>query len=222
MPSKLQHRIREARDRAKLTQEQVAEALALKSREAVSQWEVGKSRPKLLNMKAFSKLTGAPFWWLMNDDVDVNSSYEQNLSHSSGKNGRKLGDTIPSYIRRVRLVSLLQARLGAQVADEQDEHALPCPVECGPRTFAVRITGVSNEPRIHDGECAFIDPDRAPEHLNFIMVDRDEWPDPRVRQYVEEGSRSFVRSGPQWPEPPQELDPDTRFLGVVIWVGREP
>lgn len=51
-------KIRAARDLAKLTQEQVAEALDL-TKSAISQWEGNKTTPTLSQFRAFCALTGA-------------------------------------------------------------------------------------------------------------------------------------------------------------------
>jgi transcriptional regulator with XRE-family HTH domain len=54
---KLPGRMRSARERAGLTQEQVAEQMG-KSRAAVSSWESGVETPRLIHIKRFASICG--------------------------------------------------------------------------------------------------------------------------------------------------------------------
>lgn len=99
----------------------------------------------------------------------------------------------------------------------------PVPVQCGLRTFVVRIQGFTNDPLARDGEFAFVDPDRAPQHLDLVIVDREEWLEPRTRQFIQEGSAAWVRAAsPAFSEPPQPVGGGLAFLGTVIFLGRLP
>src|SRR5207244_6087572 len=67
-------------------------------------------------------------------------------------------------------------------ADVQDPHAagyaeewLPCPVPHGPRTFVLKVRGVSMEspfgkPSFSEGDLIFVDPDREAMHRSLVIA----------------------------------------------------
>lgn len=61
----LNQRIFKARSDAKLTQEQLAQAVG-KTRGAVAQWESGEVRPRHATLEAIAKATKKPLHWLIN------------------------------------------------------------------------------------------------------------------------------------------------------------
>lgn len=75
MGSELWQRLRVARKFKDLTQQEVGDACGV-SREAVSQWEsedpAKRRNPGLPRLQAIEKLTGAPLWWLLSDNADLN------------------------------------------------------------------------------------------------------------------------------------------------------
>lgn len=105
--------------------------------------------------------------------------------------------------------------------DERTTDYFPCPVEIGARSLAVEIRGPANEPDLRDGEVAFIDPERTPRHKDFVLVDLEGWPEPRIRQYIFDGATAYLTStNAQWaPNAPEQLS-SHRILGVVVFVGR--
>lgn len=82
MATKMNQRIKHARQERTLTQAAVAKALGLKSREAVSQWEKdGGTKPSRDNLIAFSVLTGAPLDWLTSDKSNLDWDPSQSAGH---------------------------------------------------------------------------------------------------------------------------------------------
>lgn len=79
MPSELWQRLRAAREHAKLTQQQIADACGV-SREAVSQWEAKdpakRKTPGVPRLRIVSRLTSAPLDWLLDDGRDVEPGWE--------------------------------------------------------------------------------------------------------------------------------------------------
>src|SRR3546814_5556039 len=47
---------------------------------------------------------------------------------------------------------------------------MPCPKAHGPNTFALRVRGVSMEPKYRDGAVIFVDPARQADHLRNVVV----------------------------------------------------
>jgi transcriptional regulator with XRE-family HTH domain len=66
----LNQRIYKARSDAKLTQEQLAQAVG-KTRGAVAQWESGDVRPRHTTLQAIAKATGKTVLWLLNGGDDT-------------------------------------------------------------------------------------------------------------------------------------------------------
>ncbi|MDR3414610.1 MAG: S24 family peptidase [Nevskia sp.] len=81
--SELWQRLREARTRAQLTQQDIANLFGI-TREAVSQWESPRpekrTRPSIDQLKQIAKKTGAPFEdYLTNDDIDAGTDWSSPL-----------------------------------------------------------------------------------------------------------------------------------------------
>jgi transcriptional regulator with XRE-family HTH domain len=72
--SELWQRIRAARKRAGLTQQDVADNLNI-DRTAIAQWEARnpsrRTRPDIARLESFAHMTRTPTWWLLSDEVDV-------------------------------------------------------------------------------------------------------------------------------------------------------
>ncbi|MBV8659753.1 MAG: helix-turn-helix domain-containing protein [Burkholderiales bacterium] len=69
--SVLWQRLKVARKRAGLTQQEVADACNV-SRSAVSQWEIeGDKKPTVDNLRAFARATRTPLEWLMDDNASL-------------------------------------------------------------------------------------------------------------------------------------------------------
>ena len=64
------------------------------------------------------------------------------------------------------LISWVQAGEWTEIAGNfelgEAEDLLPCPVPCSADTFVLRVRGESMEPKFHDGELIFVDPQVAP------------------------------------------------------------
>ena len=83
MPSTLGQRIKAARLRCKLTQQQVADACGI-DRAAVSQWESSDpakaTRPSMDNLRAFQKMAKAPWDWLQSDESELGEAWDEKAS----------------------------------------------------------------------------------------------------------------------------------------------
>lgn len=84
--SELGQRIRAARKRVGLTQQQVAECFGI-DRTAVVQWESKDpkraTRPDVSRLEEFAKLTRTPLWWLLSDESDVAESWPEITSEKA-------------------------------------------------------------------------------------------------------------------------------------------
>jgi SOS-response transcriptional repressor LexA len=97
---------------------------------------------------------------------------------------------------------------------------LPCPVPCGPKTFAVKVCGVSMEPKFLDGDVIFVDPEVTPKHGRRVIAKVDN--EMVFRELVIDGDRRFLTwLNPNFPgNRLTELAPTAQIVGVIVgkWV----
>jgi hypothetical protein len=94
---------------------------------------------------------------------------------------------------------------------------LPCPVQCGPDTFALTVETGSMEPRFHEGEIVFVDPGTAPRHGRFVVAKPSQEEEPLLRQWVVEGGRRYLKAlNPVWPLALIPLTELAIVIGTVI------
>lgn len=130
----------------------------------------------------------------------------------------------------VPLISWVQAGNWSQIVDNfapgDAEDWLPCPAYFGPRTFALRVRGLSmynpgGEKSYNDGDIIFVDPDRAANHKSMVVVRLDDEEEATFKQLIIEGKRTYLKAlNPAWPNPIIEVNQNATICGVVIgkWV----
>lgn len=141
---------------------------------------------------------------------------------------RRDGNVEPgSAIRgEVPLISWVQAGAWSEIVDNfapgDAEEWLPCPRKFGPHAFALRVRGLSMEPRYQSGDIIFVDPDAGAEHGKHVVVRLDDEHEATFKQLVVEGGQRFLRAlNPDWPGPKLiQIDGNATICGVVIgkWV----
>jgi len=128
----------------------------------------------------------------------------------------------PAMRAPVPLISWVQAGDWASVIDNfqpgDAEEWLPVPKKHGPRAFALRVRGVSMEPKYRDGSIIFVDPDRAADHGRNVVVRLDNEKEATFKQLVIEGSEKFLKPlNPDWPGPKLiPINGNATICGVVI------
>ncbi len=90
--------IRNARNEAKLSQEQAAEALGV-SRQTVSNWENGKTYPDIISVIRMSDLYSVSLDRLLKEESSVKQSYKEYLEEST--------NTVKSNEHKSKLIMLL-------------------------------------------------------------------------------------------------------------------
>lgn len=72
------------------------------------------------------------------------------------------------------LISWVHAGEWTEIASDfalgDAEDLLPCPVPCSADTFVPRMRGESMEPKFHDGELIFVDPQVTPVGGRYVVV----------------------------------------------------
>lgn len=209
----LGQRIRSLRQARKLTLQQVADVFGI-TRASVAGWERGSSRPDQDKLVRLAKLLGTNVEWLLNGSSAAARRPDANIEA-----GPHLAGLVP-------LISWVQAGDWGQVVDNlapgDAEAWLPCPRRASAATFALRVRGISMEPRFQDGDIIFVDPDVPPAHGRNVVVRLDADGEATFKQLVVEGGAMFLRAlNPDWPGPKLiRVDADATFCGVVIgkWV----
>lgn len=132
----------------------------------------------------------------------------------------------PDIRGRVPLISWIQAGAWEQIVDNfavgDAEDWIPCPKNFGAHAFALRVRGVSMEPRYQDGDIIFVDPSANAEHGKNVVVRLDDENEATFKQLVIEGEHKFLKPlNPDWPGPKLiQINGNATICGVVIgkWV----
>lgn len=203
----LSERIKQARADAQLTQDQLAACVGV-TKSAVSQWEGGNTKgmkPENI-FKAAECLKVDPEWL------------------ATGKHSVK--EIAPAYLKggeRVPLISWVQAGHWCEAIDNPQgapEDWLNCPVPCSKNTFALKVHGISMEPRVKAGEIIFVDPEVEPVHGNLVVVRIESTGEATFKQLVvEDGKKMLKALNPDWPEKFITIKDDAIICGVVIFKG---
>jgi len=122
------------------------------------------------------------------------------------------------------LISWVQAGGWAEIAGGfalgDAEDLLPCPVRCSPDTFVLRVRGESMEPKFHDGDLIFVDPEAAPLSGRYVVVRLEDSHEATFKQLIVEGDRQYLKAvNPDWPQRIIEVDSNATICGVVVFKG---
>jgi len=91
------------------------------------------------------------------------------------------------------------------------------PTPCGPKTFALRVEGMSMEPKYLEGETIYVDPDVAPTNGKDVVIRLDDRNEVTLKRLVIEGRRSYLKPlNRLWPEQIIEVPDNARVVGVVL------
>lgn len=138
-----------------------------------------------------------------------------------GRYNTELG---PEPRRLQPLISWAQARGWAEISGNFElgvaEDLLPCPVRCSQDTFVLRVRGESMEPKFHDGDLIFVDPQVAPVSGRYVVVHLEDSPEATFKQLIVEGDRQFLKAeNPDWPQRIIEVNFNATICGVVVFRG---
>lgn len=130
----------------------------------------------------------------------------------------------------VPLISSVQAGNWSDIVDRfrpgDAEAWLPCPVRHGPNTFCLHVEGESmsnpgGRPTYEPGDVIFVDPGRAAQPGDRVVVRLEAQQQATFKQYLEEDGRKFLRAlNPDWRPKITEINGEATICGVVIgkWV----
>ena len=76
------------------------------------------------------------------------------------------------------------------------------------------------EPKFHDGDLIFVDPNVEPVHGKYVVVMLEDTSEATFKQLIVEGGRQYLKAlNPNWPDPIIEIDQNARICGVVVFKG---
>ena len=196
-------RLRGLRERAGLTQEEVATALGL-TRPAVGRWETGRSRPRLDKLEQLAGILGTTAYYLLNGD------------------GPQAVETKASSAY-VPMRSIGVACMGD--GDEQEADAVvevPAAVAARhPGMFVVHGVGSCMNRRYPEDAALGVDPTVEPRNGDAVLV-RDEARGSYVHAFLAGSGGTVMLSADSWSEEYPDIvvgpaDPPLEVLGVVVW-----
>jgi SOS-response transcriptional repressor LexA len=212
-------RIREARRRRGLTQTELAEACGWSGGQGrVGNYERDEREPSGAD---YTKLARA----LNVSPAELQFGVAKHIHHDTSPLGETNVEPGPALSRQVPVISWVRAGSWAEVADPYEvgdaEMWLPVPKRAGQRTFALRVRGISMEPRYQEGDIIFVDPDAEAHHGSRVVVRLEQEKEATFKELVIEGERRYLRAlNPAWPDPLLEVTKEAVIVGVVIgkWV----
>lgn len=217
----IENRIKQARKDAGLTQAQLAEKVGV-SKAAVSLWENSYTKSlKHENLLALEKVTGCRARWIV---FGEEPRFIEGEPAASGADANVAKG--PEIRRNVPVISWVQAGQWSEIIDNfhpgDAEEWLPCPVNCGPHTYVLRVQGISMEPRFREGELIFVDPDAQPDSGKFVVVRLEDTKKATFKQLIIEGGKRYLKAlNPDWPEPIIEVNSHATVCGVVVFKGEK-
>ena len=122
------------------------------------------------------------------------------------------------------LISWVQAGEWADIATyfelDDAEDLIPCPVHCSKGTFVLRVRGESMEPKFHDGDLIFVDPQVFPDNGRYVVVRIQGSHEATFKQLIVEGDRRYLKAlNPDWPNRIIEVSSEATICGVVVFKG---
>lgn len=201
-------RIKETRQIKGISQLELAEAIGIKQ-PAISQIERGGTKNTSYLQDIAAILHVNPYW----------------LQTGLGPREPEDGTTFSS--RKMPLLALADVPNDGIIDKDEVDSWVFCPFEhYGRKTFAVLVKDESmlagfGEHSLHPDDYAFIDPDRAPKHGDFVLVRGRGTQKAKLRKYVEEeGQTLLYTSNPSRGNQYAPLQ-DTKILGTVIAVTQQ-
>lgn len=209
--SGLQDRIRSALDmKPGLTQRGLAEFAGV-TPQAISGW-LRTGHVSIAGLIATAKYTGVTLDWLISGNGTPTTDSRIELG---------IAEPAVEYGRRIPVISWIQA---GDFCDAEDpfepgyaEEWVIGPEKCSKNAYALRVRGISMEPRFREGEVVIVDPDRAADPGKFVIAKKTGSQGATLKQLIYEDSSPYLKAiNPAWPEQIIKIDQDWHICGVVI------
>lgn len=129
----------------------------------------------------------------------------------------------PTLKAAVPLISWVQAGAWSEISEikEYDADRYLCPVKCSDQTFALKVHGVSMEPKFYEGDLIFVDPEAECIHGSYVVARLDDNNEATFKQLIIEGGQKFLKAAnPNWPEQLIAINGNCTLVGKVIFTGK--
>lgn len=159
--STVAQRLKIARERAGLSQSELARQLGITS-QSVNIWESGKTRPSRDNLAALARLTNVSVHWLLLGEELQEQATTANLLAS------KFGGRI---VRRLSMESAV-----ARATPDSSAPELVSIFPCGSDSYYIMLEDSSNDPVYPIGTICVMDPNARPLPCKFVLASFDDKP----------------------------------------------
>lgn len=198
-------RIKAARKAKKMTQKELSK-IANVSGTSIVYWERNEIEPKSKNLASLARaLDCAP------DYLMYGATFGEEIS-------------IAQFHSRVPLIKWSNVKDFSKepMSTEEDvENWLYCPVQCGNKTFAIRVDNDSmvsqnsNAKSYVAGTVIFVDPDVEATNGCRVVAKKHNSTEATFKELIKDGGESYLKPiNPQYPT--NKVDNDTIIIGVVI------
>jgi len=145
---------------------------------------------------------------------------ETQADKKSPNNNVELGPQIKST---VPLVSWVQAGAWSEINEirECDATRYMCPVNSSNKTFALKVQGISMEPKFYEGDLIFVDPEAECIHGSYVVARLDDDNEATFKQLIIESGHKFLKAAnPNWPEQLIPINGNCTLVGKVVFAGK--
>ena len=199
-------RIKERRKELKLTQVQLSEMVGI-AQQSLQKIENGTTKnPR--NIQALA------------DALDCAPEFLQ-FGIGGGENSNVAPG--PTLKAAVPLISWVQAGAWSDITEIKAYEAerYLCPVKCSDLTFALKVQGVSMEPKFFDGDLIFVDPEAECIHGSYVVARLDDDNQATFKQLIIESGHKFLKAAnPNWPEQLIPINGNCTLVGKVVFAGK--
>lgn len=199
-------RIKEERERAGVTQQQLCDLFTppLK-RSSVSKWESGASNPDIDRLPVIAKKLKTTVEYLLTGKKEP-SHWDENVSRIS----------LP-YQKQVPIINWVQAGHwnNQQPYEGEYEYVLSM-FDTGPRGYALQVEGESMMPRYHPKDLIFVNPDHAPETGKRVIASCSSGTTFKELAMGDNGQLLLKALNEHWQPRYMPLEPDCHIIGVVV------
>jgi SOS-response transcriptional repressor LexA len=222
LAERLQHAM-DAGPNAPINASQLAERAGV-TRATVSLLLSGQTQdPKANNLLNLADALGVRIEWLITGKGPVpndgSGRYEVREPITHYGVGLEAG---PEIVGKLPLISWVQAGDWANIVDPYEpgvaDKWIPVPRRYSGRAYCLRVRGDSMQApqgdSFPDGSIICVEPDRAPEHKNYVIVRLEDTKEATFKQLIIEGGESYLKPlNPRYPI--MKIDGPATFCGVV-------
>jgi SOS-response transcriptional repressor LexA len=195
------NRIKLAREVAGMSQDELGKAIGI-TQQAIQKIEDGRTQmPRKL--AAIATALGVKQEWLLTGNDAYSNIIEGEVIRPELPPGfANVEPYQPKTLLRVPVISEVQAGEWCEAVDNyypgDGESFEFCPVDAGPHTFALRISGnsmtspIPGEDSFRQGDLVFIDPDREVRPGDYVVAKILNSQEATFKQYVEDAGRRWL------------------------------